>query len=106
MRDCRLKSATLRQVAHRRNAARTMALREETENLWFHGPLCWTRPSYKAYWFVLCQTEGAGCQPPAIPEWNEQKALEALNIQRVEFEELDGNAQGYAKRGRKIAVSP
>jgi hypothetical protein len=39
-------------------------------------------------------------------EWSEQKALEALNIQRVEFEDLDGNIQGYAKRGGKIAVSP
>ena len=44
-------------------------------------------------------------QPPVIPEWNEQEALEALNIQRVEFENLDGNIQGYAKRGGKIAVS-
>jgi hypothetical protein len=43
---------------------------------------------------------------PVIPEWDEQKALEALNIQRVEFEDLDGNVQGYAKRGGKIAVSP
>ena len=31
---------------------------------------------------------------PVISGWNEQKALEALNI------------QGYAKRGGKIAVSP
>ena len=45
-------------------------------------------------------------RPPLIPEWNEQKALGALNIQRVEFEDLDGNTQGYAKRGGKIAVSP
>ncbi len=64
------------------------------------------RPSYKAHWFVLSQTEDKDYQPPAIPEWNEQKALEALNIQRVEFEELDGDTQGYAKRGRKIAISP
>jgi hypothetical protein len=65
-----------------------------------------THFTYKAHWFVLSQTEGAEYQAPAIPEWNEQKALEALNIQRVDFEDLDGNTQGYAKRGRKVAVSP
>ena len=32
--------------------------------------------------------------------------MEGLNIQRVEFEDLDGNTQGYAKRGGKVAVSP
>jgi len=64
-----------------------------------------THFTYKAHWFVLSQTEGAECQTPAIPEWNEENALAALNIQRVPFEDLDGNTQGYAKRGRKIAVS-
>ncbi len=65
-----------------------------------------THFTYKAHWFVLSQTEGKEYEPPTTPEWNEQKALEALNIERVEFENLDGNTQGYAKRGRKIAVSP
>ena len=61
---------------------------------------------YKAHWFVLAQTDGAEYQPPAIPEWNEERALAALDIERIPFEDLDGNTQGYAKRGRKIAVSP
>jgi hypothetical protein len=65
-----------------------------------------THFTYKAHWFVLSQTEGEEYQAPVIPEWDEQKALEALNIERVEFEDLDGNTQGYAKRGGKIAVSP
>jgi hypothetical protein len=65
-----------------------------------------THFAYKAHWFVLAQTEGAEYQPPAIPEWNEERARAALEIQRVPFEDLDGNTQGYAKRGRKIAVSP
>jgi antirestriction protein ArdC len=65
-----------------------------------------THFTYKAHWFVLSQTEGAECQPPVIPEWNEERALAALDVQRVPFEDLDGNTQGYAKRGRKIAVSP
>ena len=65
-----------------------------------------THFTYKAHWFVLSQTEGKEYHAPVIPEWNEQKALGALNIQRVEFEDLGGNTQGYAKRGGKIAVSP
>jgi antirestriction protein ArdC len=65
-----------------------------------------THFTYKARWFVLSQTEGAEYQTPDVPEWNEENALAALDIQRVPFEDLDGNTQGYAKRGRKIAVSP
>lgn len=65
-----------------------------------------THFTYRARWFTLCQTEGAEYQPPALPEWNEQTALAALNIQREPFEDLDGNTQGYAKRGRKVAISP
>jgi len=65
-----------------------------------------THFTYKAHWFVLAQTEGAEYQPDAISEWNEQTALTALKIQRIPFEDLDGNTQGYAKRGRKIAISP
>ncbi len=65
-----------------------------------------THFTYKAHWFVLAQTEGAEYQPSAINEWNEPTALAALKIERIPFEDLDGNAQGYAKRGRKIAVSP
>jgi N-terminal domain of anti-restriction factor ArdC len=61
---------------------------------------------WRARWFVLAQTEGADYQPPAIPKWNEERALAGLNIQREAFDELDGNVQGYAKPGRKIAVSP
>ncbi len=65
-----------------------------------------THFTYKAHWFVLSETEGADYQPPAMPEWNEEGALAALNIHREAFAALDGNTQGYAKRGRKIAVSP
>ena len=54
---------------------------------------------------MLAQTEGAEYRPPAIPEWNEQKALAALNIQRIPFEDLDGNTQGYARRGGKIVIN-
>ncbi len=66
----------------------------------------YTHFTYKAHWFALAQTDGAELKPAAIPGWSEQKALETLKIERIEFENLDGNAQGYARRGRKIAVSP
>lgn len=33
-------------------------------------------------------------------------ALAALNIERIPFENLDGNTQGYARRGGKIAINP
>jgi antirestriction protein ArdC len=57
-------------------------------------------------WFTIHQTEGAEYQPTSLPDWNEQKALETLKIERIPFEDLDGNTQGYAKRGRKVAVNP
>jgi len=64
-----------------------------------------THFTYKAH-CVLAQTEGTEYKLPTLPEWNEERALAALGIQRTPFEDLDGNTQGYAKRGRKIAVSP
>ncbi len=66
----------------------------------------YTHFTSKAHWFVLAQTEGEELKPAAIPGWSEPKALETLKIERIEFTTLDGNAQGYARRGRKITVSP
>src|SRR6516162_5855954 len=65
-----------------------------------------THFTYKAHWFVLSQTEGKDYEPASLPEWSEEIALVALKIEREEFQTLDGNTQGYARRGRKIAVSP
>jgi antirestriction protein ArdC len=65
-----------------------------------------THFTYKNNWFVLAQTEGAEYQARAIPEWSEEKALAALKIERIPFENLDGNTQGYARRGGKIAINP
>ncbi|MGH9351151.1 MAG: ArdC family protein, partial [Terriglobia bacterium] len=65
-----------------------------------------THFTYKNNWFVLTQTEGKEYQAPTIPEWNEQQALEGLEIERIPFEGLDGNTQGYARRGGKIAINP
>jgi antirestriction protein ArdC len=60
---------------------------------------------YKARWFVLGQTEGEAMQLPPMATWNADKALSALDIQRVAFTDTDGNCQGYARK-RSIAVSP
>src|SRR5206468_10071532 len=65
-----------------------------------------THFTYKSHWFVLSQTEGAEYVPPAIPDWSAEDALRRLNIERIDFESLDGNVQGYARTGRRIAVSP
>jgi hypothetical protein len=66
----------------------------------------YTHFTYKPHWFVLSQTEGKDYEAPVIPEWNEQKALAGLKIERIPFEDLDGNTQGYARRGGKIAINP
>lgn len=60
---------------------------------------------YKPRWFVISQTEGEEFQPIGLPQFDTEKALAALDIERIPFEGTDGNVQGYAK-GRQIAISP
>jgi hypothetical protein len=60
---------------------------------------------YKRNWFMLSQTDGAEYQIPAIPAWHRARALQALNVEEMPFEMLNGNCQGYAK-GRQIALNP
>jgi antirestriction protein ArdC len=60
---------------------------------------------YKPRWFVLAQTDGEAMELPPMPTWDADKALSALDIQRIPFTETDGNCQGYAQK-RSIAVSP
>ncbi len=64
-----------------------------------------TRFVYRPHWFVLSQTEGADVQPVGIPEWDQTRALQALEITEEPFALTDGNCQGYARQ-RTIAVSP
>ena len=64
-----------------------------------------TRFVYKRRWFVLSQTEGKEYVPPVLPDWNENLALAMLMIERVSFDALNGNVQGFA-RDRCISVSP
>ena len=64
-----------------------------------------TRFVYRNNWFVLAQTEGAEYQPEPLPTWDESLALATLEIERVGFDDLDGNTQGYAS-GRRVTINP
>ncbi len=63
------------------------------------------RFTYRANWFVLCQTEGEPIEILTTPDWDRSKALSTLSISEVPFEHMDGNCMGYARR-REIAISP
>jgi hypothetical protein len=60
---------------------------------------------FRAYWFVLAQSEGEEAYVPPIPGFDIDSALRVLNVTRTPFDEVNGNIQGFAN-GREIAVSP
>lgn len=63
----------------------------------------------KNNWFSFYQTEGEDVDPMAdanFGEFDYQKALDALDIKLVDFEMANGNAQGYATTGNRIAINP
>ena len=60
---------------------------------------------FRAYWFVLAQTDGDAMDTAPIPGFDLDTALRTLNITRTEFDEMNGNIQGFAI-GREIAISP
>ena len=60
---------------------------------------------FRAYWFVLAQTEGEETYAAPIPGFDIDTAFRALNISRTPFEEINGNIQGFAKQ-REIAINP
>jgi antirestriction protein ArdC len=69
------------------------------------GELTRSTFGFRAYWFVLAQTDGEAMDTLPIPGFNLESALHTLNISRTEFDEMNGNIQGFAT-GREIAVSP
>jgi hypothetical protein len=79
----------------------------QTDNVQDETPEPQTRYAFRfrAYWFVLAQTEGEDTYTPPIPGFDIDTALRALNITRTPFEEMTGNIQGFA-HGREIAVNP
>ena len=60
---------------------------------------------FRPYWFVLSQTDGDTPYTLQIPGFDLATALQTLNINQVEFDELDGNVQGFAAE-RRIALNP
>lgn len=79
--------------------------RKETNETGEEQDASFTTFVYKSRWFVLAQTDGEAMQLPTMPTWEADKALSALNVERITFTETDGNCQGYATK-RSIAVSP
>ena len=79
--------------------------RKETNETGEEQDASFTTFVYKSRWFVLAQTDGEAMQLPPMPTWDADKALSALDIQRIPFTETDGNCQGYAKQ-RSIAINP
>jgi hypothetical protein len=60
---------------------------------------------YKPRWFVVSQTAGEEFTQPCSPEWDAERALDALKIEQIAFTATDGNCQGYAKQ-RQISINP
>src|SRR5882724_4804984 len=52
---------------------------------------------FRAYWFVLAQTEGEETYVAPILGFDLDTALRALNITRTAFDEMNGNIQGFAR---------
>jgi antirestriction factor ArdC-like protein len=60
---------------------------------------------YKARWFVLSQTDGLELEPITVPQWDAERAISGLGIERIPFDHTDGNVQGFARK-RQVAVNP
>ncbi len=60
---------------------------------------------FRAYWFVLTQTDGEETYVAPIPGFDLDTALRSLNITRTAFDEINGNVQGFARQ-REIAINP
>jgi hypothetical protein len=84
-----------------RKAREEEAQNSEAEN----GERVFTSFVYKPRWFVVSQTVGDEFTPPALTEWQSERALATLDIQEIPFTHTDGNCQGYAKK-RQIAINP
>lgn len=83
-----------------KRAAQTARLNEEPA-----GPQTVCGFRFRAYWFVLAQTEGEEAYSAPVPGFDVDAALLALNITRAPFDEMNGNVQGFAN-DRAIAVNP
>ena len=83
-----------------KRAAQADGVQDETAELQTHYAF-----RFRAYWFVLGQTEGEDTYVAPTLGFAIDTALRALNITRTPFDEINGNVQGFA-RAREIAVNP
>ena len=60
---------------------------------------------YKSRWFVLSQTDGEPLPDPETPDWDAARALDALDVQEIPFDHVNGNCLGLA-RDRSISINP
>lgn len=60
---------------------------------------------YKCQWFAVAQTDGEDVQPDPVPGWDLDRAMRNLKIERVNFDMVNGNCQGYAHK-RTVALNP
>src|SRR5690242_10831371 len=60
---------------------------------------------YNSRWFVLSQTDGQELDPGTVPQWDAERAISALGIERIPFDYTDGNVQGFARK-RQVAINP
>src|SRR5467141_4597475 len=85
--------------------ARKVRDEEAGESEGENGERTFTSFMHKARWFAVSQTIGDEFTPPRLPEWEAERALAALDIERIAFTDTDGNCQGYARK-RQIAINP
>ena len=55
--------------------------------------------------FPIGMTEGEALPDMELPEWSKERALGALGIREVAFQEFDGNMAGYSV-AREVAINP
>jgi antirestriction protein ArdC len=60
---------------------------------------------FRKNWFAMSQTEGEEVQFPEV-EFNFDKAVQTLGLTKEAFKYTDGNAQGYARKGKIFAINP
>lgn len=63
----------------------------------------WVTFIYPNRWFAMSQTDGKEVEFPPV-EFDYEKALRVLGIKKVKFELVNGNVQGFARKG-EIAIS-
>jgi len=67
--------------------------------------------TFRSLWFALSQTEVVSGEVDSFKhethtvDWEGDRCLDKMGIERVSYDMVNGNCQGYAK-GRKVAVSP